>query len=268
LLCRILGGPPFSFTVHGPEEFDKAPLLALDRKVTQAKFVAVISDYGRSQLMRLVSRKDHAKIQVVRCGLDRELLDFEVVPIPETPRVVCVGRLGEQKGHFIFLDAIARLVRQGLELEVVFLGDGELRPEIEARIEELGIGPYVTITGFVSQQRVIEELCASRALVLPSLAEGLPVVIMEALALGRPVLSTYIAGIPELIIPGQNGWLVPAGSVDALTPALAAVLGCPVDVLRNLSHQSTNIVHSKHDVAVSAKQLLQLFADQSANFAP
>src|ERR1019366_4076899 len=217
LLCRLLGGPDYSFTVHGPEEFDKAPLLALGRKIAEAKFVVAISEFCRSQLLRLVPATQFSKIHVVRCGLDVDLLDATRDPIPNVARLVCIGRLNEQKGHLVLLDATARLAKEGKSFELVLVGDGELRVELERRMHELGIERHVSITGFVSQERIVEELHAAKALVLPSLGEGLPVVIMEAYALGRPVLSTFIAGIPELVTPGHNGWLVPAGSVEALT---------------------------------------------------
>jgi len=259
LLCRLLGGPEYSFTVHGPEEFDKAPLLALDRKIVQAKFVVAISEFGRSQLLRLVQAAQFPKIQVVHCGLDVDLLNAANAPIASDAGLVCVGRLSEQKGHFVLLDALALLAKEGTRFKVVLVGGGELRAVIERRLRELGIESSVRITGFVSQERVVEELRAARALVLPSLGEGLPVVIMEAYALGRPILSTFIAGIPELVTPGQSGWLVPAGSVDALAAALRDVLACPVESLEKMAEQGRQAVRQRHDVTASAHRLAQLF---------
>jgi len=259
LLCRALGGPEYSFTVHGPEEFDKAPLLALDRKISRAKFVVAISEFCRSQLLRLVPAAQFSKIQVVRCGLDVDLLNASRDPIPNVARLVCIGRLNEQKGHFVLMDAAARLAKEGKKFELVLVGGGELRAAVEQRIQELGIERHVRITGFVSQERVVEELRASKALVLPSLGEGLPVVIMEAYALGRPVLSTFIAGIPELVTPGHSGWLVPAGSVEALTAALSEVLSCPMETLERMAERGREAVRRYHDVRASAQRLAQLF---------
>ncbi len=259
LLCRLLGGPEYSFTVHGPEEFDKAPLLALDRKIAQAKFVVAISEFGRSQLLRLVRPAHFSKVLVVRCGLDADLLNAVDEPIASGAGLVCVGRLSEQKGHFVLLEALALLAKEGRKLKVVLVGGGELRAVIEQRMRELGIESSVSITGFVSQERVVEELRAARALVLPSLGEGLPVVIMEAYALGRPVVSTFIAGIPELVTPGQSGWLVPAGSVDALVSALRDVLSRPVESLAAMAELGRQAVRQRHDVQASARRLAQLF---------
>jgi glycosyltransferase involved in cell wall biosynthesis len=259
LLCRLLGGPDYSFTVHGPEEFDKAPLLALDRKIAQAKFVVAISEFGRSQLLRLVQAEQYSKIQVVRCGLDGDLLNATQEPIPNGARLVCIGRLSEQKGHFILLEAAARLAKEGKKFELVLVGGGELREILEQRMQALGLDGSVRITGFVSQERVVEELRAARALVLPSLGEGLPVVIMEAFALGRPVVSTFIAGIPELVTHGHNGWLVPAGSVEALAAALSELLSCPIEKLEKMAAQGKESVRQFHDVHASAHRLVQLF---------
>jgi glycosyltransferase involved in cell wall biosynthesis len=151
------------------------------------------------------------------------------------------------------------MAKDGKNFELVLVGGGELRDVLERRMQALGLDSHVRITGFVSQERVVEELRAARALVLPSLGEGLPVVIMEAFALGRPVLSTFIAGIPELVTPGQSGWLVPAGSVEALAAALADVLSCPIETLEKMAAQGKQAVRQRHDVHASAHRLVQLF---------
>src|SRR5204863_2553762 len=118
--------------------------------------------------------------------------------------------------------------------ELVFVGDGGLRPQIEAKVRSLGLEGKIQVRGWMDGAGVRREVTEARALVLPSFAEGLPVVIMEALALGRPVISTYIAGIPELVHPGRNGWLVPAGNVEALTDALDEVLAAAPERLAAL----------------------------------
>ncbi|NJK42309.1 MAG: glycosyltransferase family 4 protein [Aquincola sp.] len=218
-LCHRLGGPGFSFTVHGPEEFDMPAALHIPEKVRQARFVVAISSFGRSQLLRWISAADWAKVRVVHCGLDGEFLAQALTPPPPAPQLVCVGRLCEQKGQLLLLRAVHRLREQGTRLQLVLAGDGEMRPQIEALIAELGISDQVRITGWIGGPTVRQEILDARALVLPSFAEGLPVVLMEAMALGRPVITTYIAGIPELVTHGQTGWLIPAGDVQALAGA-------------------------------------------------
>ncbi|MDU1694718.1 MAG: glycosyltransferase, partial [Bradyrhizobium sp.] len=210
MLVHALGGPPFSFTVHGPEEFDKAPLLGLAAKIRHAAFVVAISSFGRSQLLRLVEHAHWGKIQMVRCGLEQT--DFEThSDIDDSRTLVCVGRLCEQKGQLILIEAARRLAEANVDFTLTLVGDGELRQDIAALIDKHGLADRIRITGWATAGEVRSHLLRGRALVLPSFAEGLPVVIMEAMALRRPVISTYVAGIPELVRDQEHGWLVPAG---------------------------------------------------------
>lgn len=257
LLCHLLGGPPYSFTVHGPEEFDRASSLGLDLKVQHAKFVATISSFGRSQLMRFTKLEDWHKIHVVRCGLDSEWLNAETRAVQPEPRLVSVGRLSEQKGPLLLLDAAARL-KQHLDFQLRIIGEGELRAAMERRIKEAGLEQNVSLLGWAGSEQIQEEVQQARALVLPSFAEGLPIVIMEAFALGRPVLSTYVAGIPELI-DKKCGWLVPAGSTKQLAEAMRAVLEAPPSELTRKGQVAKKRVKLQHDVAESAQRLTRLF---------
>lgn len=265
MLCHLLGGPPFSFTVHGPEEFDKPEFIHLGEKIERARFVVAISHFGRSQLLRRASLAQWPKIHVVRCGLDAAFLNAEETPLPERPRLVSVGRLTEQKGQALLVEAAARLARAGVSFELVFVGDGELRPALEAQILREGLTGHVRITGWASNDTVRRELRDARALVLPSFAEGLPVVVMEALALGRPVVSTYVAGIPELVTEGECGWLIPAGSVAALEDALRRVLSTSTAALERLGAEGRRRVRERHDVRKEARRLLRLFRDPRAS---
>lgn len=260
LLCRMLGGPAYSFTVHGPEEFDKPAFLGLREKIRHAAFVVAVSSYGRAQLCRWASFEDWPRIQVIRCGLDGELLHAPLSPVPAAPRFVCVARLNEQKGHMLLLEAVARLREEGRELEVVLAGDGPLRPQLEEAIRRLGLAASVRIAGWMSASQVREAILSSRALLLPSFAEGLPVVLMEALALGRPAITTAIAGIPELVEPGVAGWLVPAGSVEALVGAMRDALEATPARLEAMGRAGAARVGRLHDAGVEASKLAVLFA--------
>jgi colanic acid/amylovoran biosynthesis glycosyltransferase len=259
LLCRLLGGPPYSFTVHGPEEFDRPESLALREKIHHASFVVAISDYGRSQLMRWSNAASWPGLHVVHCGVDGEFLKGAGTPVPERRRLVCVGRLCEDKGQVLLVEAAGRLFREGVEFEIVLVGDGGMRGEIEKKIRSEGLEGRILLRGWMDGEGVRREIAESRALVLPSFAEGLPVVIMEALALGRPVLSTYIAGIPELVRPGVNGWLVTAGSVEALVASLRDVLEAPRERLAALGLAGRAAVAERHDAAKEAARLAELF---------
>jgi colanic acid/amylovoran biosynthesis glycosyltransferase len=260
MLVHALGGPPYSFTVHGPEEFDKPGALHLGEKVRRAAFVVAIGSYGRSQLYRWAGHLDWPRIEVVHCGLDADFLAAPSTAPPDVARLVCIGRLCEQKGQLLLVEAASRLVRAGVPLQLVLAGDGEMRGAIEALVHQRSLGDHVRITGWIGSDQVREELVGARALVLPSFAEGLPVVIMEAMALGRPVISTYVAGIPELVRNGEDGWLVPAGDIDALAESMRACLTAQPVELARMGEAARARVRARHDVDVEAAKLARLFA--------
>jgi colanic acid/amylovoran biosynthesis glycosyltransferase len=261
LLCNALGGPAYSFTVHGPEEFDKVKSISLTQKVARAAFVVAISHFGRSQLYRWCPLEDWSKIHVVHCGVDSSFLESAPTPIPSSsePSLVCVGRLCAEKGQLLLLQAASQLVQQEIPFKLILVGDGPLRSELEALIKQLALTDRVEITGWADGAQVRQAILSARALVLPSFAEGLPVVIMEALALGRPVISTYVAGIPELIEPDVCGWLVPPGSVEELVIAMKKALQTPVEKLDQMGHIGAERVASCHNAVVEASKLAALF---------
>ncbi|GET35753.1 glycosyltransferase [Microseira wollei] len=259
MLCNLMGGPQYSFTVHGPHEFDKPEALALPEKIKRAAFVAAVCSYGKSQLFRWCDYKQWSKIHVIRCGVDKMFLSQPYVPLPNQPRFVCVGRLGEQKGHLILIEAVSQLAAEGFKFKVILVGDGPLRNEIETLISQMHLEDYIEITGWATNAQVQQQILAAQVMVLPSFAEGLPVVVMEALALSRPVIGTYIAGIPELVEPGKCGWLVPSGSASALAAAMRTVLQTPVEELAKMGTSGAESVALYHDAAQEASKLLNLF---------
>jgi len=259
MLVHVLGGPQWSFTVHGPEEFDKPQLIGLSEKILHCSFVVAISSFGRSQLYRYVDYRHWPKIHAVHCGLEPGFFAAPKSPAPEVRRFVCVGRLVEQKGQLLLVEAAHRLAARGADFELVLVGDGEMRSVIEALVIRHNLQERVRITGRVSNDQVRAEILAARALALPSFAEGLPMVIMEAMALRRPVISTFVAGIPELVQPGEHGWLVPAGDVDALVDAMQACLDAPADTLTRMGEAAHERVLARHNVDTQAAQLGRLF---------
>ncbi len=264
MLAHELGGPPYSFTVHGPEEFDRPEFLGIGEKIRRSAFVVAISSFGRSQLYRCVEHAHWPKVEVVHCGLEPAFHAVATTDPPVVPRLVCVGRLCEQKGQMLLLEAAGRVIARGVSLELVFAGDGEMRPDLEALVTARGLGQHVRITGWVSGAQVRTEILAARALVLPSFAEGLPVVLMEAMSLRRPVISTSIAGIPELVRDGENGWLVPAGDVDALAAAIEDCLAAPADELAPMGAAAQQRVLARHSIDIEAAKLAALFARSPA----
>jgi colanic acid/amylovoran biosynthesis glycosyltransferase len=259
MLCARLGGISYSFTVHGPEEFDRPEAIGLPEKIKRARFVVAISSYGRSQLYRWCSFDQWPKIQVVHCALAADYWQHQTTPVPDVPQFVCVGRLCEQKGQLLLVQAVKQLRDKGITVKLVLVGDGELRSPLERLIQQYQLADQITITGWASGAVVKQELLASRALVLPSFAEGLPVVIMEAFALGRPVISTYVAGIPELVKPGISGWLVPAGSMPDLVAAMQSALETDSDRLTVMAAAGQQAVQRHHDAQQEAQKLAQHF---------
>jgi glycosyltransferase involved in cell wall biosynthesis len=260
MFCQMLGGPTYSFTMHGPEEFDAPRANCLREKIQHALFVVAISEFTRSQLYRWADYCNWSKIHVVHVGVSPMFLDHGPSPIPVAPRLVNIGRIVEQKGQAILIQAAVGLRDRGIEFELVIVGDGPMRPEIERLIEQFNLHDRVRITGYLSNQGVLDELLGARALVLPSFAEGLPGVFFEALALGRPVISTYIAAHPELIESGVNGWLVPAGAVGPLIDAMAEVLAAEPVLLERMGRAGAKRVAEHHNVRTEAGKLVDLFA--------
>jgi len=246
MLSRLMGGPSYSFTVHGPDELVIAGELSLALKVEHAQFVITISEFCRRFVLDNVRPEYRDKIRVARCGLALE--EFEDVADVTTSghTLVCVGRLCPQKGQLLIPKAVARLREQFPDLKIILIGDGETRDAVESAIEQCRVGTIVELRGWVENRAVLRILKSCRALLLPSFAEGLPVVIMESLALGIPVISTSIAGIPELV-DEECGWLFHAGDEDGLIEAVRAALECPPARLQRMSAIGRERVFRLHD---------------------
>ena len=248
MLASQLSGIGFSMAIHGPYLFRAPVEWALGEKISRSRFTTCITEFTRSQCMIYAPVAAWPKLVIVRCGPDRSFLDAAPEPLPEEPRLVWVGRICEEKGVPVLIEAASRLMIENVSFQLHLLGDGPLRAEMEEEVRSAGLADRVHFHGWASSEEVREALVSSRALCLPSFAEGLPVVLMEALALGRPVISTWIAGIPELVENGRTGWLVPAGSVSALTRALREALGSPTAELAALGREGRARVMERHDV--------------------
>jgi glycosyltransferase involved in cell wall biosynthesis len=259
MLVHALGGPQWSFTIHGPEEYDNVRALGLAEKIYRCAFVAAVSSYGRSQLYRLVNYQHWPKVEVVHCGLEPSYFGSAASAPQAARRLVCVGRICEQKGQLLLVEAAHRLVERGVEFELVLAGDGELRADVDTLVRSYNMQAKVRITGWISSEQVRAEILAARALVLPSFAEGLPVVIMEAMALRRPIISTYVAGIPELVQHGEHGWLLPAGDIKALADVMQECLETPIDTLTRMGETAHKRVTERHNVDTQAGKLDSLF---------
>jgi glycosyltransferase involved in cell wall biosynthesis len=258
MLAAELAGIPWSETVHG-HDMAEPSRWALPQKLAHASFTVFISDFGRSQGMMLTDPSIWPRLHVVRCGLDETFLEQPATPPPDAPQFVFVGRLAPEKGVLVLIDAIAALSREDVTIELTVIGDGPSRPSVEAAIAKNGLADKVILLGWQSSQRVRDEILRSRALVLPSFAEGLPIVIMEALALHRPVIATYVAGIPELVKPGKCGLLVPAGTPKPLAHAIREIALAAPDVLAAWGQEGADRVRQHHDAYQNVTRLLALF---------
>ncbi|MBI5891280.1 MAG: glycosyltransferase family 4 protein [Nitrosomonadales bacterium] len=258
MLANALGGPPYSFTLHGQNELLFGGFAEKSRR---AAFVVAISSYGRSQMFRRIRHELWQKIKVVHCGLEASYLDSEPAPVPADMRVVCVGRLCEAKGQLLLIEAVQRLAQKGIRFELVLAGDGEMRADLEALIARYRLEGQVRITGWLSAAQVRDQILEARGMILPSFSEGLPVVIMEAMALRRPVLSTYVAGIPELVQPGKTGWLFPPGSLDDLVEAIEDLLSKSPEELQRMGDAAHLRVLERHSVDTEAAKLAKLFRE-------
>ncbi|MEM7319154.1 MAG: glycosyltransferase family 4 protein [Pseudomonadota bacterium] len=265
MLTSVLGGPGFSFTVHGPEEFDAPAALSLGLKTNAAAFTVAVSQFGRSQLCRWAEFDAWRRISVVHCGIEPAAYE-KIEPMPKGPlRLVSIGRLVEQKGQMALVNAMARLRHSHPEIHVTLVGDGEMRSDLEKAVTDQGLEEQVSFSGWLDQKGVKSELDGAHAIVMPSFAEGLPMVIMEAMAAARPVIATSIAGIPELVEHGQTGWLVPAGDEDGLAKAISNAAEQTPDRLEQMGQLARQRVLTRHDIDIEAKKLHHLFEQARGN---
>ncbi len=223
LLASAAWRIPFSLTIHGPEELLDVTSNHLREKIEQANFVICISDFCRSQLYPLVSPEHWGKLEVVRLGINPSAFPPPASPSlsrRETLRAVCIGRLVSAKGHRTLLEALLILREHAIPMQLTLIGDGPEMDRLQAFVQTHRLSECVTFTHALSHEKALAHLRGADLFVLASFAEGIPVALMEAMALSLPCVSTFVAGIPELIRDGVEGLLVPAGNIQALAEAL------------------------------------------------
>jgi len=256
MLAHGLGGPTYSFTVHGPDELVDPKTRSLGMKAREAAFVVAITDYCRGRI--LAEAPDVAdKVQIIHCGIDPQDFAFDGAA-PDTSRIVCVGRLCFNKGQRHIPAAVAKVKAEFPDLVIDLLGGGDDEVLVREEITRHGVEKQVILHGWATGAQVRETIRQSRALLLPSYAEGLPIVIMEALAIGRPVLTTRITGIPELVDAGC-GWLFEPGDVDAIAEALRGVMRATAAERAAMGAEGRRRVEERHDLRKSAARLLADF---------
>lgn len=226
MLASAMSGIPYSFTLHGPTIFFAPRHWRIDEKIARARFVACISRFCRSQAMIFAAPEHWERLKVIHCGVEPDLYDSRE-PGSSGKRILFVGRLAAVKGVSVLLEAFARVAARHGEARLTLVGDGPDRRRLEAEAARLGIAAQVVFAGYRSQQEVAESLSAADVFVLPSFAEGVPVVLMEAMAARLPVVATRVGGVSELVEDGVSGVTVPPGDADSLAAALERMLDDP-----------------------------------------
>ncbi len=224
LLAHLASGCPFSVTIHGPAEFE-TPHFGMRAKVQHASLIVTISQFGRSQVLRQVRLEDWPKVRVVRLGVDTARYALRARrPAPPRSGILTVGRLAPVKGQAVLLEAMKLLVESGVDAALTLVGSGPEHDRLEAIAVRLGLEDRVTFTGALNQIETREQFAQADLFALTSFAEGIPVVLMEAMALGVPCVASRVNGVPELIEHGVTGLLVSAGDAEGAATCMARLL--------------------------------------------
>lgn len=266
LAARLVRGS-WSLTVHGPAEFFDAFAERLPERLSDARFAVAISDFGRSQMLALAPPERWPHMHVVHCGVDPDEFDADPVDdagAPDVLELLTVARLMPWKGQPLLVDAVRVLRDRGVDVRLTVVGDGVDRPAIEQQIDRLDLRDRITLLGAVGQDTIRTHYAACDVFCLPSFAEGVPVVLMEAMAMRRPVIATRVAGIGELVEDGVSGLLVRPGRVDALAEAIARLAGDP-DLRRRMGEAGRERVVAEFDVRASARRLSDIYASELAD---
>ena len=261
VLVKRLVACQLSYTIHGPDEFDDIPGQHLPFKMQQADIVVCISQFAKGQLMRISQPADWPKFQVCRLGVDPSQFAFTASRrVNTTVELLCVGRLSPAKGQILLVQACAQMRDRGLNFSLTLVGDGPDRGRIEKAIVHLQLGSHICLTGSLNQEAVKAHFARADVFVLPSLAEGIPVVLMEAMSSGVPCVSTPVNGIPELIEHDCTGLLATPGDVDSLTRQLTRLIQQP-QLRQSLAHAAHDKVLADFDLNRNVSRLSQVFTN-------
>jgi glycosyltransferase involved in cell wall biosynthesis len=262
LICRRIFPQTMSMTIHGPVEFDDAANFRLGDKIAASSFVCAISNYARSQLMKASPYRYWSKIEVSPLGIDPSV--FKPHPFraaPETFEIVCIGRLVSVKAQHVLIDAVQALKKRNRRVRLRLIGDGPDRLELERTVSERGLTDQVIFEGWRNQQEILELYREADIFALASFAEGVPVALMEAMAMQIPCVATRITGIPELIRDGIDGLLVAPSNVEELTDALERLIEDPA-LRQELGTSGRIRVKEKYDLARNARRLANIFGSR------
>jgi glycosyltransferase involved in cell wall biosynthesis len=255
-----------SMTLHGPAEFTDPEGFAIREKVRTAQLVGSISYFGKSQIMLWSSSSDWHKLVVTPLGVDISS-GWKTAAFRERPSpfdLISVGRLVEIKGYPLLLQAVAQLTLEGRDVRLTLAGDGPDRASLEAQARQLGIAGRVVFAGWKNQEQLRELYLNSDLCVLSSFAEGVPVVLMEAMASGVPCIAPRINGIPELIRDGIDGLLFTASDIQELVDAIGKLLDSP-EMRRSMAESCPKRIAEKYDIAKNVLRLSEIFSRWTAS---
>jgi glycosyltransferase involved in cell wall biosynthesis len=259
LIAQRITPMTLSMTLHGPDEFIDPVGFFLGEKVAASRFVCAISQYGRSQILKNCKFPDWDKVKVARLGVDPAI--FTIAPFRERPEVfqlLTVGRLAPAKAQHVLIAVVDQLLKQGMRVQLRLAGDGPDRASLQQEVQRRGLGASVVFEGTVNQDRVLELYRQCDVFVMSSFAEGIPVVLMEAMSMEIPCVATWITGIPELIRDGVDGLLAPPGDVDALVLAIGRLMQDP-GLRRQLGQAGRLRVDEEFNLGKNVKALAALF---------
>ena len=251
-----------SITVHGPDEFYDVSSYYLAQKIEASKFIVCISFFAQSQLMKLAPGSQWSKFSVARLGVDTsQFLPQAQRALPQRFQILCVGRLVPAKGQRILIEAIAQLVHAGHPVCLELVGDGPDRRELEAMVRARRLHEFVNFAGAVNQDQIKDFYRQADIFALASFAEGIPVVLMEAMAMEIPCVATRIAGIPELIENGVSGLLVSPSDIVGMADAIARLMASP-ELRQSLGAAGRLRVQQEYELSRNTAQLSTIFAER------
>ena len=252
----------FSFTVHGPDEFYDVHRYRLAEKIAVASFVCCIGHFARSQLMRLSPPEHWGKFEVAPLGVDPDVFRPVANRQPSDRfEILCVGRLVPAKGQHILIAAVAELMKTNREISLRFVGGGPDQENLKREVVSRGLGHRVHFEGPVNQDRIRDFYRRADVFVLPSFAEGIPVALMEAMAMEIPCVSTFVAGIPELIRNDIDGILVAPSDKHALAIAIRSLLVDPA-LRHRLGRSGRRRVIEKYNLERNVAHLAAILVDR------
>jgi colanic acid/amylovoran biosynthesis glycosyltransferase len=264
LLAKQVFDIGLSITVHGADEFYDAWRQHLAQKVAHADFIVCISNFARSQLMFVSDSRHWNNLVVCRLGIDVTLFNprpYTRTRADEPFHILCVGRLSAAKGQQLLIEAVARLRGMGRPVSLDIVGGGANMPVLQALVRQHGLADVVTLSGPVNQDRIREHYARADCFAMASFAEGVPVVLMEAMSMQIPCVTSHITGIPELITHDENGLLTPPSNVDGLVAQLDRLIADPV-LARRLGEAARTQVQMHYDLQGNVAKLAAIFAER------